>query len=62
MNEKSGGELGSRAGVTLRCDGQEIRLNPFVQRFIEETVSGLVRALDDVPPEPRTIEIRIRRN
>jgi hypothetical protein len=62
MSEKSGGQPGANAGVALICDGLDIRLNPFVQRFMEETVSGMVRALDGVPAEPRTIELRIRKN
>ena len=62
MDEKSIEKPGEKAGVALICDGQDIRLNPFVRRFIEETVAGMVRALDGVPAEPRTIELRIRRN
>jgi hypothetical protein len=61
MNEMSGGRPGAEAGVVLTCDGLEIPLNPFVRRFFEETVSGMVRALDGVPAEPRMIELRIRR-
>jgi hypothetical protein len=61
MDEKSSGQLGTKAKVALICDGLDIPLNPFVQRFIEETVSGMVRALDGVPAEPQTIELRIRR-
>jgi hypothetical protein len=48
--------------VDLICDGLDIPLNPFVQRFIQETVSGMVRALDGVPAESRTIELKIRKN
>jgi hypothetical protein len=45
----------------LICDGRDVPLNPFVQRFLEETVSGMVRALEGVPKEPRRIDLRIRR-
>lgn len=47
------------AGVGLVCDGREVPLNPFVQRFIRETVRGMVRALEGVPENPATIEITI---
>ncbi len=62
MSEKSASRPVANAGVALICDGLDIRLNPFVQRFMEETVSGMVRALDGVPAEPRTIELRIRKD
>jgi hypothetical protein len=61
MSEKSSAKPGAKAGVALVCDGLDIPLNPFVQRFIEETIAGMVRALDGVPSEPRTIELQIRR-
>jgi hypothetical protein len=51
----------SRAGTVLICDGREVPLNPFVQRFIEETVVGMARALEGVPEEPLRIDLRIRR-
>ena len=50
-----------KTGVALVCDGREIPLNPFVRRFIEETVTGMVRALEGIPEEPRRIDLRIRR-
>jgi hypothetical protein len=62
MDEKSVEKSRAKAGVALVCDGQDIRLNPFVQRFIEETITGMVRALDGVPAEPMTIELRVRRS
>jgi hypothetical protein len=49
------------AGVDLVCDGREVPLNPFVQRFIRETVKGMTLALDGVPENPGTIEIRVRK-
>jgi len=49
------------AGVELVCDGREVPLNPFVQRFIRETVRGMVQALDGVQENPGTIEIKVRK-
>jgi hypothetical protein len=46
--------------VLLACNGRRVRLNPFVQRFIRETVLGLTRSLDGVPEDLRTINLRIR--
>jgi hypothetical protein len=60
MSEKSSGRPRTEADVAVICDGLDIPLNPFVQRLIGEAVSGMVRALDGVPAEPRTIELRIR--
>jgi len=59
MSEKSGGLPGAKAGVALICDGLDIPLNPFVQRFMQEIVLGMIRALDGVSAEPRTIELKI---
>ncbi len=50
-----------QTGVALVCNGREIPLNAFVRRFIEETVAGMVRALEGVPKEPKRIDLRIRR-
>ena len=61
MSEMSSGKPRAKTEVVLVCDGLDVPLNPFVRRFIEETVSGMVRALDGVPPEPQTIELRISR-
>lgn len=47
-------------GVVLACNGQDVPLNPFVQRFIRETVRGMVAALDGVPEKLKTIEIEIK--
>lgn len=58
MNEMSRG-VPQGAGIKLVCDGREIPLNPFVQRFIRETVRGMVGALDGVPENAATIEITI---
>jgi hypothetical protein len=48
------------AGVELVCNGQNVPLNPFVQRFLQETVRGMLAALDRVPEKLKTIEIAIR--
>lgn len=61
MSEKSSGQPRAKPEVTLICDGLDVPLNPFVRRFVEETVSGMVRALAGVPAEPQTIELWIRR-
>lgn len=47
------------ARVELRCDDKAVPMNPFVQRFVQETVRGMVRSLEGVPETPETIEIRI---
>jgi hypothetical protein len=61
MIEKSGGRPSRRKGVSLTCDGRDIPMNPFVQGFIEETVLGMVRALEGTPRNPGTIDLRITR-
>lgn len=61
MTEKRGSPRRGKTGVVLACDGREVLLNPFVQRFIEETVAGMVRALEGVPEEPQTVDLWIRR-
>lgn len=61
MTEKNGSRRRGKTGVALVCDGRDVPLNPFVKRFIEETVSGIVRALEGVPKEPQRIDLRIRR-
>jgi hypothetical protein len=59
MTEVNRGEP-KGTGVELVCNGQNVALNPFVQRFIQETVRGMVAALDGVPEKLKTIEIAIR--
>ncbi len=49
------------AGVELFCDGQAVPLNPFVKRFIGETIRGMVRSLEGVSENPGTIEIRLKK-
>jgi hypothetical protein len=61
MTEKNGNRRRGKTGVVLACDGREVPLNPFVQHFIEETVTGMVRALEGVSKEPLRIDLRIRR-
>ncbi len=45
--------------VGLEVDGKEVPLNPFVRKFIESTVLGMVQALDGVPGAPRSVVVRI---
>jgi hypothetical protein len=61
MTDKSGSRSRGKTGIVLVCDGRNVPLNPFVQRFIEETVVGMVRALEGVPKELQRIDLRIRR-
>jgi hypothetical protein len=60
MPERSNHESGE-PGVELLCDGQAVPLNPFVQRFIGETIRGMVRSLEGISEDPGTIEIMIRK-
>jgi hypothetical protein len=61
MIDKGKGRLPRRKGVSLACDGRDIPMNPFVQSFIEETVLGMVRALEGTPRNPGSIDLRIQR-
>ncbi len=60
MTEKNQIRSDDEAGITLVYDGMDIPLNPFVQRFIQATVRGMVHSLDGVPESPGVIEITIR--
>jgi hypothetical protein len=60
MSEKSL-QQSKKAAVELLCDGLAVSLNPFVQQFIQATIGGMVQALDGVPKNPGTIDIRIRK-
>ena len=46
--------------VVLKVDDREIRTNDFVKRVLASVVEGLVKALDDVPKQPKSIEIVIQ--
>ncbi len=61
MTESAERRPDNESGVGLVCDGREVPLNPFVQRFIGKTIRGMVRSLDGVPEDPGTIEIRIEK-
>lgn len=61
MTEKKERKIKAGPAVVLICDGREVPLNPFVKRFIEKTLLGMVGALDGIPDNPKTIEIKIRR-
>ena len=45
--------------VTLKINGEDVRLNRFAQEVMGRAVVGMVGALKDVP-EPRTAELSIR--
>jgi hypothetical protein len=45
--------------VTLKVNGKEIPLNPFVTNVFNNVVGGLVDALDKVPEVRKQIEVRI---
>jgi hypothetical protein len=46
--------------VFLKVDDREIRTNDFVKRVLVSVVEGLVKSLDDVPKQPKSIEIVIQ--
>jgi len=46
--------------VSLRVNGVEIPLNPFVQEVFANVVSGLVRSLRGAPSRPSDIEVRVK--
>ena len=50
------------AKVELKVDGQDVRLNPFVQKALLNVIAGFIAALDDVPVKQEKIEIRIEGN
>jgi hypothetical protein len=45
--------------VVLKIDDREIRLNPFVQKVLQNVIGGLIEALDEVPLKREKIEIVI---
>ena len=45
--------------VTLKVNGQPVRLNPFVQKILVGTLGGLVGSLDDLPAEVEKIEVTV---
>jgi hypothetical protein len=47
--------------VVLNVNGEEIRLNAFVQRVLVGVVEGFLGALDDIPAAIREIEISVKR-
>jgi hypothetical protein len=47
--------------VILKVNGQEIRLNAFVQRALLGVIEGFLGALDGVPAQVKEIEVRIER-
>ena len=61
MTEKNQPRSDDEAGITLVCDGIPVPLNPFVKRFVQATIRGMVLSLDGVPESPGMIEIMIRK-
>ena len=47
--------------VELKVNGEEIRLNAFVQKALLGVVEGFLGALDDVPGAIREIEISVKK-
>jgi hypothetical protein len=45
--------------VVLKINGEQVRLNAFVQEALVGVVRGFVEALDEVPSPVREIEITI---
>lgn len=43
----------------LMVDGKDVGINPFVKRFIANTVFGMVSSLNGVA-EPKTITIEVK--
>ena len=46
--------------ITLKVNGQDIALNPFVRKIIANMVLGAVQALDKIPQPPERIEISMQ--
>lgn len=47
--------------VILECDGKAIPLNAFVQKFLAQTILGMVGSLDNVKKNPRQVYLAIRK-
>ncbi len=45
--------------VSLKVDGREIPLNPFVKTIFSKVIKGLVDSLDKVPGDKNKIEVII---
>jgi hypothetical protein len=50
-----------KMNVILECDGKIVALNPFVQKFLANTVLGMVGSLDKVKKNPKQVYIAIRK-
>lgn len=46
--------------ITLKVNGQDIDLNPFVRKIIANVVLGAVQALDKIPQPLEWIEISMQ--
>jgi hypothetical protein len=47
--------------VVVKVNGEEIRLNAFVQRAFLGVLEGFLGSLDDVPAQIREITVSIKR-
>ncbi len=45
--------------VSLKVNGQDIPLNPFVKDIITNVLKGVVESLDKIPGKPDKIEVKI---
>lgn len=45
--------------VSLKVNGQDIPMNPFVKDIVSNVVKGLVDSLDKIPGDKNHIEIKI---
>jgi hypothetical protein len=44
--------------MKLKVDGQEVRINAFVNRIITNTVESVLLSLDDIPENPQGVIFR----
>lgn len=44
--------------MNLNIDGQEVRLNAFVNRIITNTMESVLRSLDDIPEDRQNVIFR----
>lgn len=45
--------------ISLKVNGQEIPMNPFVKDIFANVLNGLVDALDKIPEKPKKIELLV---
>jgi len=44
--------------MKLNVDGQDVRMNAFVNRIITNTVESVLLSLDDIPASPQSVVFR----